>query len=162
MVGCAVGQRLLDAEVAVDEVARALVDDDLGHVADLVEHAREGRALGLRMDAPVRRVGEQLVGRLLAGADDPERHAGAADTAGLDTSRLSHRPMSRVNRDTARLFGKPNRKTVAPTVCGAVPSPHDEGPCEDQCGFGLDVPIRLVPKRPTAKSRRRSPSSDGP
>ena len=49
----AVGERLLDPEVAIDEMAGALVDDDLGHVADRVEHLAEGLALGLRMDAPV-------------------------------------------------------------------------------------------------------------
>ena len=68
----AVGERLLHAQVAVDEMARALVDDDLGDVSDGVQHLAKRLALGLRMDAPVGRVGEQLVGCLLAGADDAD------------------------------------------------------------------------------------------
>jgi hypothetical protein len=71
--GLAVRQGLLHAEVAVDEVARALVDDDLRHVSDGVQHVPEGRALGLAMSAPVRWVGEQLVRRLCAGANDAVR-----------------------------------------------------------------------------------------
>jgi hypothetical protein len=67
----AVGERLIHPEVAVDEVPRALVDDDLGDVADRVQHLAQGFALGLRMDPPVAGVGEQLVGSLLAGAHDP-------------------------------------------------------------------------------------------
>jgi hypothetical protein len=43
-----------------------------------------------------------------------ERQAGTTDAAGLDTSRLSHRPRWWVNHDTAHLFGKPNRKRVVP------------------------------------------------
>ena len=108
------GERLLHAEVAVDEVTRALVDDDLGDVADLSSTLAEGRALGLRMDAPVRS-GGRAAGRAPPSPEPTmrERHAGAADTAGLDTSRLSHRASHEVNHDTARLYGKPNRKTVA-------------------------------------------------
>jgi hypothetical protein len=41
-----------------------------------------------------------------------ERHAGAADTAGLDTSGLSHRACHPVNRDTVRLYEIPNGKTA--------------------------------------------------
>ena len=65
-----VGQRLLHAKVAIDEVAGALVDDDLGDVADGAQDLAKGLTLGLRMGSPVRWVGEQLVGGLLAGADD--------------------------------------------------------------------------------------------
>ena len=64
-------QRERDASVAVDDEARAPVDEDLLHPADLVERAGESVLLRLRMDAPVRRVGEELVGSLFAGADDP-------------------------------------------------------------------------------------------
>ena len=112
------GQRLLHAEVAVDEVARSLVDDDLGDEADRAQHRTQGFALGLRMGSPVIRVGEQLVRCLIAGTDDPERQARAADTAGLDTSRLSHRRGHRVNHDTARLYEKPNRKAVGGRLLG--------------------------------------------
>jgi len=66
-----VGQRLLHAEVAIDEMPCALVDDDLGDVPDRVQYLAKGFALGLSMSAPVERMGEQLVGRLLAGAHDP-------------------------------------------------------------------------------------------
>ncbi len=65
------GERFLHAEVAVDEMARALVDDDLSHEADGVQHIPQGFTLCPRMDAPVGRVGQQLVRRLLAGAHDP-------------------------------------------------------------------------------------------
>ena len=56
------GKRLLDAEVAVDQMARPAVDDDLGDVSDGVQHLAEGLSLGLSMRAPVGWPGQQLVG----------------------------------------------------------------------------------------------------
>ena len=67
----AAAERERHAGVAVDDEAGAPVDEDLLDPAHLVERAGEGVLLRLRMDPPVRRVGEELVGRLLAGAGDP-------------------------------------------------------------------------------------------
>ena len=59
-----------DTQVAIDDVAGALVDEDVLDPADLIEHPGECVLLGLRMDAEVRRVGEQLVRGFGAGPDD--------------------------------------------------------------------------------------------
>jgi hypothetical protein len=64
--GLAAAERERHPGVAVDDEARAPVDEDLLDPADLVERAGEGVLLCLGVDAPVRRVGEQVVGRLLA------------------------------------------------------------------------------------------------
>jgi hypothetical protein len=52
--------------MAVDYEAGALVHKDLANPAHLVERAGEGVLLRLGMDAPVRWIGEELVGRLFA------------------------------------------------------------------------------------------------
>ena len=54
----------LDAEVAVDDVAGARLTMTCWTQPTWSRTPREGLLLGLRMDAPVRRVGEQLVRRL--------------------------------------------------------------------------------------------------
>ena len=82
-----VRQRLLHAQVAIDEVAGPAVDDDLGHIADRVEHLAEGLPLGLPVRSPVAGVGEQLVRRLLAGTDDP---VGPGRGSGLGRARHVH------------------------------------------------------------------------
>jgi hypothetical protein len=51
--------------VTVDDVPRPAVHEDLLDPADLAEDAGERLLLRLRMDAPVARVGEELVRRLL-------------------------------------------------------------------------------------------------
>ena len=64
-------ERERHAGVAIDHEARAPIDQDLLDPAHLVERPGEGVLLRLRMDPPVRRVGEEMVRRLLAGAGDP-------------------------------------------------------------------------------------------
>jgi len=59
-----------DAGMAVDHEAGAPVDEDLLDPADRVERAGERVLLRLRVDPPVGRVREELVGRLLAGRGD--------------------------------------------------------------------------------------------
>ena len=94
-VGSPRRQRERDPGVAVDDEAGAPVDEDLLDPADRVERAGERVLLRLRVDPPVRGVGQQLVGRLLAGAGDPVapgavgaatrvvRHRAAADRSAL-------------------------------------------------------------------------------
>ena len=52
----------LDPQVTVDQMATRAVDDHALHKADLAEHVRECLALHGAVLAPVRRVGEQVLG----------------------------------------------------------------------------------------------------
>ena len=112
----------------------APVDEDLLDPADRVERAGERVLLRLRVDPPVRRVGQELVGRLLAGAGDPVAPArrGAATAVfavigrppifGLASSRRQRdgcRPDARRASDHARsrrwpLDDRSPRRTEAP------------------------------------------------
>jgi hypothetical protein len=56
--------------VAVHDVTRGAVHHHLLHPAHLIERAAQRLALVDRMRAPVLGIGEELVGRLLAAADD--------------------------------------------------------------------------------------------
>ena len=49
-----------EAQVAVEQMPRALVNDDLLNPADIVERGLESRTLVSRMDSEVERVGERL------------------------------------------------------------------------------------------------------
>jgi len=69
--GLAAADRQLDPEVAVDDVARRPVHEDLRHPADLGQRARESRLLLLGVEAPVGRVRQELLRGLVAVADDP-------------------------------------------------------------------------------------------
>ena len=57
--------------MTVDDVTGPPVHEHLLDLANLAEDARDGLLLRLRMDAPVRRISEQLVRCLVAGAHDP-------------------------------------------------------------------------------------------
>jgi hypothetical protein len=61
----------LDAEVAVDHVARRAVDQDLGHPADLGQSAGQRTLLLRRMRPPVPRVRDQVSWWHVGVADDP-------------------------------------------------------------------------------------------
>ena len=109
-------ERLLHPQVAIDEVAGALVDDDLSHVPDGVGHLAESLALGLRMRAPV---AAGWASSYWSGASSPEPTVSmVGPKQGQRTRRGSTRPGCRiagdlpVHHDTARLYEKPNRKTV--------------------------------------------------
>ncbi len=69
--GLLAAQRELYPEVPVHEVPGAAVDQHLPDPAHVVEDAGQGALLRGWMDAPVLRVGEQLVGSLVARAHDP-------------------------------------------------------------------------------------------
>jgi hypothetical protein len=87
-----------------------------------------------------------------ASAPEPvmrERQAGAADAAGLGTSRLSHRACHPVNDDIARLFEKPNRKIVGRRSSVSSRSHRTPAPC---------IPVR--PERLMALASRRMRVSD--
>ena len=60
----------LDAQVTVDQVAAGAVDDHALHEADLVEYVAECLTLRGAVLAPVGGVGEQILRRFLAVADD--------------------------------------------------------------------------------------------
>jgi len=64
-------QREADPKVAVDDVTSPPVDDDVLDPTDLGQHPGERVLLRLRMEAPVRGVGEEPLGCLFAVADDP-------------------------------------------------------------------------------------------
>ena len=150
-----------DAEVAVDDVSGARLTRTCCDPADLVEDAGQRLLLGLRMDAPVRRVGEQLVGCLRRRS----RRCGSP-TQGRRTRQGSTRPgcrtahRQRVNRDTARLYGKPNRKTVAREASGCA-LPHDEG-VEGPGATRVDVGHQAGPMGVIATSPAQSSGCDGP
>jgi hypothetical protein len=73
---CLLAERQGHPEVAVDDVPGAAVHEHLLDPADLAEDAGQGLLLGLRMEPPVGGVGEQPLGRLLAGAHDAVRPGG--------------------------------------------------------------------------------------
>ena len=62
--------RELDPKMAIHDVSGRPVDEDLAYPAHLGKGTGEGRLLLLRMGPPVGWVGEELLGGLLAAADD--------------------------------------------------------------------------------------------
>ena len=82
--------------VAVDHEAGPPVDHDLLDPAHRVERAGQGRLLVARMETPVAGVGQELVRRLLARADDPVAPACRVACAG------SGRRITYADRDRVR------------------------------------------------------------
>ena len=78
----AAAQREGDPGVAVDDAARPLVDEDLPDPANGIERPGQRVLLRLGMNAPVARVGEQLVRCLLAGPGDPVAPGGGRRRGG--------------------------------------------------------------------------------
>ena len=99
--GLAAAERGRDAGVAVDDEARAPVDEDLLDPADRIERAGERVLLRLGVDPPVRRVGEELVGRLLTRVRDPVAPRGAAAIAAAISV-----PLDAVQRRSVPLTGR--------------------------------------------------------
>jgi hypothetical protein len=65
------GEGELDPEVAIDDVARRLVHEDLGHPADRGERSAQRQPLILGMASPVPGVRHELRWRDVGVADDP-------------------------------------------------------------------------------------------
>ena len=120
--------------MAVDDEAGAPVDEDLLDPADRVERAGERVLLRLRVDPPVRGVGQELVGRLLAGAGDPVAPGGGRGRRGGAGGHCvgSSRHVGQRGRARANLGGSPIRtrdNSRNPAACtqsgGATRSPGD-------------------------------------
>jgi hypothetical protein len=84
--------RQLHPEVAVDDVARRPVDDDLRHPADLRQGTGQGLLLLFRVEAPVGRVCQKLLRRFVAVADDPVAPGGAGRRGAGFRRHLNPRP----------------------------------------------------------------------
>ena len=95
--GLAATDRQLDPEMAVDDMPRRPVHEDLRHPTDLRQRTCEGLLLVLRVEAPVGRVRQELLRRFVAVADDPVAPGGGhatyhARTSSIDSGRVFESP----------------------------------------------------------------------